>query len=92
MCFWYFELIKLIQENGGTEFSIISCPESLYGLVDRFLVPIVKEVRDFAGPVHGLDLDLNCFRFISRDYVIHGTDIASWFDPDCVSQTVSAWL
>ncbi len=51
-----------------------------------FLGPVVEEVRDLAGPVHGLDVDLNCLRLVRGDDVIHGTDVASWFDPDCVSR------
>ena len=27
--------------------------------MDGLFVPVVKEVRDFAGPVHRLDLDLD---------------------------------
>jgi hypothetical protein len=86
MCFWYLELIELIQKNGCVEFSIISSPESLYSLVDRFLVSVVEKVCDFTSPVHGLDLDLNCFRFISGDDVIHCAYVASWFDLDHVSR------
>ncbi len=86
MCFWCFELIELIQKYSGIEFFIVSCTESLYSLVDRVLVPIVKEVRDLAGPVHSLDLDLDGFGCVSRDDVVHGAHIASWFDLDCLSR------
>ncbi len=49
MCFWGFELVELIQKYGGIEFSIVSSTESLHGLVDCVLVPIVEEVRDLPG-------------------------------------------
>ncbi len=56
-----------MKKNGGIPFSIVLSPESLYSLVDRFLVPVVKEICDFAGLVHGLDLDLNHFGFVGGD-------------------------
>jgi len=66
--------------------------------MDHFFVPVVEEIRDLAGPVHGLDLDLNCFRFVGGDGVIHGAHIASWLDPDSVhgldlhgSDVIGSW-
>ncbi len=47
-------LIQLVQENGGIEFAVVPGPESLNGLVDCLLVPMVEQVCDFSGPV--LDL------------------------------------
>ncbi len=58
-------LIQLVQEDGGFEFAILSGPEALYRLVDCFFVPVMKQVRDFPSTVHGLDLDLDGFRFVS---------------------------
>jgi hypothetical protein len=86
MCFWYLELIVLLQKIGGVEFSIVSSPESLHSLVDRFLIPVEEKIFDFAGPVHGLDLDLNSFGFVGRDDVIHCEYEAPWFVPDQVSR------
>ncbi len=83
---WSLELINLVQENGGIKFSIVSSPDSLYSLEDRVLVPVVEKIRDFAGPVHGLDFDFNGFGLIGRDDVIHCAHIAPWFDLDCVSR------
>jgi hypothetical protein len=45
----------------------------------------VKLVCDLSGPLHGLDLDLDGFRFISRDYVIHGAHLTSRLDLDGVA-------
>ncbi len=75
----------MVQKYGGIEFSIVASPESLYSLVDRFPVLVVKEIRDLSDPVHGLDLDLDHFGFIGGDDVIHGAHVAPWLDPDHVS-------
>ncbi len=48
------------------------------------LVFVVEQVRDFACPVHSLDGDLDHFRFIGSDDVIHGSYVATWFDLDHV--------
>ncbi len=53
------KVVELVQENGGVKFAVVPGPESLYGLVDCLLVPVVEKVRDLAGPVHGLDADLD---------------------------------
>ncbi len=86
MCFRSLELVQLIQEYSDIKFSIVSSPDPLYGLVDQVLVTIMEEVRDFSGPVHGLDLDLDGFGFVGRNDVVHGANIAPRFDPDCFSR------
>ncbi len=80
-------MVQLIQEYSGIKFSIVSSHDSLHGLVDRVLVTIMEGVRDFSGPVHGLDLDLDGFGFVGRDDVVHGVNIAFWFDLDCFSRS-----
>ncbi len=60
--------------------------EALYDLVDCFLVIVVEQICDLAGPVHGLDFDLNYFRFVGRNDMINGAHVTSGFDPDGVSR------
>ncbi len=85
MFLWCFELVKLIKQDCTIEFSVVSGPESLDGLVDCLLIPIVEEVHDLTGPIHHLDFDLDHFRFVGRDHMVHGPNVASWFDLDRVS-------
>ncbi len=59
------ELVELIQKNGSIKLAVVPGPESLHSLVDCLLVPVVEQIRDLAGPVHGLDFELNHFRFVS---------------------------
>ena len=77
--------MQFVQEDGGIKLAVVPGPDSLYRLVDGFLVPVVKQVCDLSGPVHGLDFDLNGFRFIGRDYVIHGAHLTSGLDLDGVA-------
>jgi hypothetical protein len=80
------ELVQLIQENVGIEFTVASGPESLDSLMDCLFVPIVEKICDLAGPVHSLDFDLNGFGFVGRDDVVHGAHIVSGFDVYGVSR------
>jgi hypothetical protein len=59
------EVIQLVQEDGGVELAIVPGPKTLYRLVYSLPVLMVKQVCDFPRPIHGLELDLDCFRFIS---------------------------
>ena len=38
------EVIQLVQEDGGFEFTILPGSEALYCLVDCFFVPVMKHV------------------------------------------------
>ncbi len=59
------EVIQLVQEDGGVELAIVPGPKTLYRLVYSLPVLMVKQVCDFPGPIHGLELDFDGFRFIS---------------------------
>jgi hypothetical protein len=58
------DLVELFELLAWVKFSILFGPESLDGHVDAFGVGPAKEFCQFASPVHGLLLDLNCFAFI----------------------------
>jgi hypothetical protein len=85
MGIWGLQVVQLVQENGGLKFTIVPVPAFLYCLEDCLLVPVMKQVHDFANAVHGLDLDLHGFRFGSRDHMVHGAYKASRLDLDCVT-------
>jgi hypothetical protein len=61
---------------------IVLCPEALDGSLDALVVGPSEEFHQFSGPVHGLLPDLDHFRFIRRDHLVHGPNVASC---DCVS-------
>ncbi len=74
------ELVQLVQENGGIEFAVVPGPELLDGLVDCLFVPVMEQICDFSGPVHGLNFYLDGFRFVSGDNMIHGAHLAFGLD------------
>ncbi len=53
--------------------------------MDCLLVLVVEKVRDFAGPVHCPDFNLDHFRLVSGDNMVHGPNLTSGFDPDRIS-------
>jgi len=58
------QVVQLIQQDSGIEFAIVPGLQSLHCMVDGFFVPLMEQVSDFFGPIHGFDLDLECFGFI----------------------------
>ncbi len=64
MSLWWFNLVEFLEQFTGVEFSVVLGPEPLDRLVDAFGVGSAEQVCDFAGPVHGLPLDLDGFRFV----------------------------
>ena len=64
MSFCWFDLVEFLEQLAGVEFSVVLGPESLNRLVDAFSVGSAKLVCQLAGPVHGLSLDLDGFRFV----------------------------
>jgi hypothetical protein len=64
------DLVELFEQFARVEFSFVFGPESLDGHVDALGVGSAEEFCQFAGPVHGLLLDLELFRICplrSRD-------------------------
>ena len=57
-------LVELFEQLACIKFSIVLCPEFLKGRVDALSVGPAEEFCQFAGPVHGLFLDLNGLGFI----------------------------
>ncbi len=53
------QLVQLIQQNGGIEFTVVAVAESLHGMMYGIFVLVLEQVDDLPGPVHGLDCDLN---------------------------------
>ncbi len=45
------QLIQLVEQNGGIEFTVVAGAQSLHCLVDGVFVLVVEQVRDFSGPV-----------------------------------------
>jgi hypothetical protein len=44
-----------------------------------------KAFCHFSGTVLGFHLDHHCLRFVCRDHMMHGPNVASWINQDCVS-------
>ncbi len=59
-----FDLVEFLEQLAGVEFSVVLGPEYLNRLVDAFGVGSAEQIRQLAGPVHGLSLDLNGLRFV----------------------------
>ena len=59
-----FDLVEFLEQLAGVKFSVVLGPEPLDRLVDALGVGSAEQVRDFAGPVHGLPLVLNGLRFV----------------------------
>ncbi len=81
----WLDLVELLEQLAGIEFSVVFALKSLNCLVDAVGVGPAKQFCQLAGPVHGLPLDLNGFRFVHLDHVIHSPDVATWFHCDGVS-------
>ncbi len=58
------DLVKLFEQLARVKVCIVFGPESLDGHVDALGVGPAEEFHQFAGPVHGLLLDLDCFGFV----------------------------
>ncbi len=58
------DLVELLEQFACIEFSIVFGRESLDGHVDALRVRSAEELRQFTSPIHGLLLDLDCFRFV----------------------------
>jgi hypothetical protein len=61
--------------------SVVFYPEAFNGRVG-----LAKEFCQFSSPVHGLLLDFDHFGYIRRDHVIHGPDVASWFQLEEIAE------
>ncbi len=77
-------MVQLVQEDGCVELAIVPGPQALYSFVDCLLVPVMKQIGDFSGPVHSFDSDLDRLRFVFRDHVIHSLHTTARLDLDCI--------
>jgi hypothetical protein len=64
MCLSRPDLVKFLEHFAGVEFPVVLGPESLNGSVDAVGVGPAEQFGQFAGPVHGLPLDLNGLQFV----------------------------
>ncbi len=64
MCFCGLDLVELFEQLAHVEFSIVLRPESLNGCVDALGVGPAEDFCQFACPIHGILLDLDCLGFI----------------------------
>ncbi len=62
--FSWFDLVEFLEQLACIEFSVVLGPEPLDRLVDALGVGSAEQIRDLAGPVHGLPLDLNGLRLV----------------------------
>jgi len=51
-----------------------------------------KAVCQFSGTVHVFHVDHHCLRFVCQYHMMHGPNVASWINQDCVSWLDKAWL
>ncbi len=68
------DLVEFLEQLASVELSVVHRPEPLNGHVDALGVASTEKFHQFAGPIHGLLLDLDRLGFV-----------ASWFYRDHVS-------
>ncbi len=77
--------IELVEKHVSGKLSSDLGLEFLHGRCDDLILGLLEKFAQSPGPIKQLGVDLNVLGLISHDDVVHGPDVTSGVELDCLT-------
>jgi hypothetical protein len=77
--------LQFVEQDLSVELAINLCAKLVDGSGNHLILPFLEQLSQGPGPVEPFGVDLDLLAVIGPDDVVHGPDVTSWIDQDCLA-------